>query len=347
MDTKKVQFSFFIGLLLLVIVLTGKLFLPFLAPVALAFMVALIFRPVHRWFHRLFGQRRAVASLVTIVFIVIVVFLPLTFLVERLASESYNLYFDIREQGLGDLDRLTYYFIYPIQQVFPGFNPDIAGYVQSLVGAFADNIGTLFSQTASFVIQFLLGVISLFYILKDGPRFRKMLVELSPLADRYDVEIIGKLEDAVVSVVRGSLLTALVQGCFVALGFTIFGIGHPVLWGSVAAVAALLPGLGTSLVMIPAVLFLFVTGATGPAIGLAIWGVIAVGLIDNILLPFFVGKASKIHPLFILFAVLGGMFLFGFSGIFLGPIIVSLLFALLDIYRLIILDDKDKKLTTV
>jgi predicted PurR-regulated permease PerM len=332
---------------LLVVVLTGKLFLPFLAPVALAFMVALIFRPIHRWFNALFGQRRAIASIVTILCVVIIVFLPLTFLVERLASESYNFYFDIRERGLGDLDRLTYYFIHPIQQFFPGFDPDIAGYVQSLIGAFADNLGTLFSQTASIVIQFLLGIISLFYILKDGHKFRRMLVELSPLSDRYDVEIISKLESAVVSVVRGSLLTALVQGCFVAIGFSIFGIGHPVLWGSFAAIAALLPGLGTSLVMIPAVLYLFVMGSSGAAIGLTIWSVIAVGLIDNILLPFFVGKASKIHPLFVLFAVLGGIFLFGFSGIFLGPLIVALLFALLDIYRLIILDDKNKKITTV
>jgi len=347
MDTKKVQFSFFISLFLLVLVLTGRLFLPFLASIAIAFMVAVTFRPVYRWFLKLFGKQRGFASMVTIFFICIVVFLPLTFLVERLASESYNLYFDIRERGLGDLDRLTYYFIHPVQQFFPSFDPDIAGYVQSLIATLVDNLGTIFSQTASFVAQFILGIISLFYILKDGHTFRKILVRLSPLSDRYDIEIISKLESAVTSVVRGSLLTALVQGCFAAVGFYLFGIGHVILWGSVVAVAALLPGLGTGLVIIPAVLYLLTIGLTGQAIGLAIWGIIAVGLVDNILMPLFVGKRSKIHPLFILFSVIGGMLLFGVSGIFLGPLIIALFFALLDIYQLLILDDQHKRLTSI
>lgn len=347
MDTKKVQFSFFIGLLLLVVVLTGKLFLPFLAPIALAFMVAVTFRPVYRWFLKLFKNRRGLTSAVTILFILIVVFLPLTFLVEKLATESYNLYFDIRERGLGDLDRLTYYLIHPVQQFFPDFNPDIAGYVQSFAGTIADNLGAIFSQTASFIAQFLLGIVSLFYIFKDGHKFRKTLIQLSPLSDRYDIEIISKLESAVTSVVRGSLFTGLIQGCFAAIGFTLFGINHVVLWGSVVAVTALLPGLGTGSVMIPAVLYLFTIGATGQAIGLALWSTVAVGLVDNVLMPFLVGKSAKIHPLFILFAVIGGMLSFGLAGIFLGPLIVALFFALLDIYRLLILDDQHKKVTSI
>ncbi|MFA6095324.1 MAG: AI-2E family transporter [Candidatus Paceibacterota bacterium] len=347
MDTKKVQFYFFIGLLVAALVVSIFIFLPFLAPIALAFMFAVTFRPVNRWFLKLTRDRRALASALTIIFILVVVVTPLTFLVERLVTESYTFYFDIRERGIGDLDRLTYYFIHPVQKFFPAFDPDIAGYVESITEALVSNLGSIFSSTASIIAGMFLGVISLFYIFKDGNRFRKALIELSPLSDRYDSQIIDRLEAAVNSVVKGSLLTALVQGFFVALGFTLFGIEHIVLWGSVAAVAALLPAIGTGLVMIPAVLFLLVTGSTGAAIGLAIWGIVAVGLVDNFLLPFFIGKSFKIHPVFVLFSVLGGILFFGPVGLFLGPLVVALLFALLDIYRLLILDDQKKEVTSI
>lgn len=347
MDTKKVQFSFFIGLLIGALVLSIAIFLPFLAPIALAFMFAVTFRPVHRWFLSVFKNKRTLASILTIIFILVVVVTPLTFLTERLISESYNFYFDIREKGLGDLDRITYYFIHPVQKIFPGFDPDILGYVQSLTEAFVGNLGSIFSSTASLVAGLFLGIISLFYIFKDGHRFRKTIIELSPLSDRYDIQIIDRLEIAVNSVVRGSLLTALVQGLFVAIGFALFGIPHVVLWGSVAVVAALLPAIGTGLVMLPAVLFLFATGSASAAIGLAIWGVVAVGLVDNLLLPFFIGKTFKIHSLFVLFSVIGGILFFGPVGLFLGPLVIALLFALLDIYRLLILDDQKKKITSV
>lgn len=347
MDTKKVQFYFFIGLLLASLVLSFAIFLPFLAPIALAFMFAIAFRPMHRFFVSLFNRRRTLASFLTIICILAVVVTPLSFLVERLVTESYTFYFDIRERGIGDLDRLTYFIIHPVQKWFPGFDPDIAGYVRSVSEAVVGNLGSVFSSTASIIASLFLWLISLFYILKDGHIFRKTLVELSPLSDRYDSQIIDRLEVAVNSVVRGSLLTALVQGFFVAVGFAIFGIEHIVLWGSIAAIAALLPAIGTGLVVIPAILYLLSLGSTGSAIGLAIWGFVAVGLVDNVLLPFFIGKNFKIHPIFVLFSVLGGILFFGPVGVFLGPLVIALLFALLDIYRLLILDDKHKKLTTI
>src|SRR5690606_23930017 len=102
--------------------------------------------------------------------------------------------------------------------------------------------------------------IALFYILRDGHRFRKSIVELSPLADKYDAQIIDRLERAVNSVVRGSFLIALVQGTLVGLGFFIFGVPNAFLWGTVAAFAAFLPGLGTGLVVVPGLIYLVVTG---------------------------------------------------------------------------------------
>jgi predicted PurR-regulated permease PerM len=129
------------------------------------------------------------------------------------------------------------------------------------------------------------------------------------------------------------LLIALTQGFVSGIGFAIFGVPSATLWGSMAAVGSLVPGVGTAIVIAPMVMYLLVTGSTVAAIGLAIWGIIAVGMVDNFLGPILVGRGVRIHALFILFAVIGGVQYFGPLGFILGPLVLSLLYALLDIHR--------------
>jgi len=347
MDTKKLQMSFFIGLLIAIFILAGALFLPFLAPIALAFMFAVVVRPVHLRVMKGTGGRRTLSAFLTILFVLVVILIPISFLVQRLTVESYALYSQVSDQGLGQFDETVQSILAPITNIFPSFNPDVKGAVEYVSASFVNNLGKIFSGTASIVLGLFLFVISFFYILRDGPKFKRALIELSPLADAYDTQIIERLERAVNSVVRGSFIISLVQGTLAGLGFLIFGVPNAVLWGTVAAVGALLPGLGTGLVIVPAIVYLLATGSIGSAIGLGIWGVIIVGLVDNLLLPLVVGRGFTVHPVFVLFSIIGGILFFGPVGIFLGPLIIALLFALLEIYKLIILDDQHKKTTSI
>ena len=131
-------------------------------------------------------------------------------------------------------------------------------------------------------------------------------------------------------------MIGLIQGMLTGVGFWMFGVSNPVIWGTVAAVASLVPALGTSLVNIPAIIFLFLSGNISQAIGLLIWVVLAVGLIDNILGPYFINRGVKIHPFLILISVLGGISFFGPVGFIAGPVVLGLLFALLELYPVII-----------
>src|SRR6185369_1295230 len=110
-------------------------------------------------------------------------------------------------------------------------------------------------------------------------------------------------------------------------------VPHPALWGSFAVIAALIPGIGTSLIIVPGVLYLFFTSTNLYALGLFIWGVLAVGLIDNYLGPILVHRGVNIHPFLILLSVMGGLIFFGPIGFIAGPLVVALLFALLEIYK--------------
>ena len=173
---------------------------------------------------------------------------------------------------------------------------------------------------------------AIFYAFRDGERFTRWLVHVSPLSDTEDEVILSRLALAVRSVVVGVLLVSIIQGVVAAVGFSLFGIERAVLWASIAAIAALLPGIGTSVIMIPAVTYLFVTGDVANGIGLTIWALFAVVIIDNIISPYLMSRGNKLHPFIILLSVLGGISIFGPIGFVIGPVIISLFMVLLEIY---------------
>lgn len=347
MDTKKLQLNFFIGLLLAVFALALALFYPFIAPIALAFMAAVVIRPVHKWVLKEVKGRKTLGAILTVIIAMIVLLVPAAVLIQQVTSEAINFYQDVRDGELGTFGTVTESVVGPIEAFFPGFDIDVAGAVRALADKVVSNASAIFSSTASIALGLFIAVVSLFYMLRDGHYFRKAIVELSPLTDSYDNVIIRKIEEAVGSVVRGSLFVALGQGVVATVGFFIFGVPHAILWGAVTAIAALLPGIGTAITIVPIALYLVASGSTGAAIGLCVWGAIAVGVVDNIVMPIVVGKGFKVHPLLVLVSVLGGLSLFGPIGIFLGPLVIALLAALVEIYKIIILDDQGKVKTQV
>jgi predicted PurR-regulated permease PerM len=157
---------------------------------------------------------------------------------------------------------------------------------------------------------------------------------LSPLANEYDERILRRLEDAISSVVKGKLLIVLIQGILASVGFWLFGIPHPVLFGALTSLAALIPFVGVAVVFVPAVLYLFFAGSVGAAAGLLVAGII-IGSVDNVLGPILFERGLQLHPLLILLSVLGGLAFFGPIGFLAGPVALSLLVALLDIYPLL------------
>jgi len=195
------------------------------------------------------------------------------------------------------------------------------------------NIASILTTTVSALFEFILMLLIIFYCLKDGEQWKKAIILLSPLGDKDDEKIITRLAQAINGVIKGSLFIAVIQGTLLGFGLWIFGIPNAALWGVVAAMTSLIPTLGTSLVSIPAIIFLFIAGHTASAIGLLIWAIVMVGMIDNFLGPIIVSKKINIPSLFILFSVLGGISLLGPVGILVGPLTISLLYTLISIYR--------------
>lgn len=331
---------FLLALLFGAFVLAFYIFKPFLIPLAMAAIFAVVLRPVYRRILKVTRGRSALAAIGSILFFIICIVVPVSLVLTQVVAEAYGMY-DYFASGEGVIALYTFagYVSALVSDWFPGmaFNFDVIAtnvdtYVRQGLEFLISRLGGVLTGVSTFVLSLFFFFIALYYLLKDGTALKAKLMELSPLRDTDEERVFGRLAMAVNSVVKGNLLIALIQGVIATIGFTLFGLPNPVLWGTVTAVSALIPAVGTSLVLVPAIIYLFATGMTGQAIGLAVWAVLAVGLIDNMLGPKLVGRGARLHPLLILLSVLGGLAVFGAAGIFLGPLSVALLLALLTIH---------------
>lgn len=278
-------------------------------------------------------KRESLAAFATIILAIILIIIPITLLGIQIFKESSQLYHSLANEGgfevsMRDiLDRARATF-----PILADFELDFGRYAKQGLEAMIQNLGAVFSSFARILLNAFVFLTALYFLLKDGSKLKNYFVALSPLADTDDELIASRLKSGVLAVIKGNLTIGLIQGALTGIGFAIFGVPNAALWGSLAVITALIPGIGTALVIAPAIIFLFLTGNNVGGIGLLIWGVIAVGLVDNFLSPKLVGRGMRLHPLAAFIAVLGGLAFFGPLGFLLGPLTISLCLALIDIY---------------
>lgn len=335
------QIYFFVGLLLTATVLVASLFLPFLEVIVLSSIFGVVLTPLHRKIANFLGGRNGISAFIVVILFAVVIITPTIFLTMKVFEESKGIYSQLtNESEIDYIQKVTNVIEKPIQKVNPDFSVNISQYASASADWITGHLSTILSSVIGIFTGIILIFISLYFFLKDGEKFKNILIDLSPLKDKYDEEIFVRIKQTIHATVRGVLLVAVVQGILSGIGLWVFGIPNPTLWGSISAVASLVPGLGTAVVFIPAVAYMYIAGNVPFAIGLLLWGALIVGLVDNFLGPYLYSKGGDVHQLIMLFAVLGGLSAFGPIGFIFGPLIISLFFALIDIYQNIILDSK-------
>jgi predicted PurR-regulated permease PerM len=176
-------------------------------------------------------------------------------------------------------------------------------------------------------------IFTLFFLFREGRTLMRRLAAIMPLTPPQVDKLFIGIENTIIGTVYGGLVVAAVQGALVGLALWLFHIPSPVLWGVAAAFFALLPVVGTAAVWLPAALYLLASGHWVQAVLLAIWGALFVGSIDNVLRPYLISGRVEMHTLLIFFSVLGGVSVFGFLGLFIGPVIVAITTTLLSMLR--------------
>jgi len=331
MQTTEKYFLFV--LLLITVIFTILIFFPFLAMLVLAVAFAVVLDPVYLWIKKHLARNISwLASIITVMAFLICLCVPLFFVGKAVFVQTQDLYLSVISKG--DSNHFITSIETSINQLLPaGFDFNIHAKITQLISTFSNNLAKFFSSTINSILMFVLMIFTLFYLFKDGEKWEKGFVNIFPLADNNVTEILTNLKKSINRIFKGSFIIAIAQGVLAWIGFTIFGLPNAIIWAIVASIASFIPTIGTSVVAVPAILFLFFTGMHLQALGLLIWSIILVGTIDNILSPYIISKDTEIPSLFILFAILGGVSLLGPLGILIGPLVLSLLYSLVSIYK--------------
>jgi len=333
---------FFGVALVIMFVLSVMILSPFLITLSLAVVISILLHPLHKRISKFFWKSNSVGAIVTIILFYAIILVPVSLISFQIFLEAqgvYSSYASTNTIGVSSISSIDDSLNYNLRKIVPeSIMPNVDIRLEKYIGGstswIASNLGNFFSGTFDVFLKILIITISMFFLLKDGEKFQKDIKDLIPVSsDAYDY-LAKTIKSSIHFVVFGSLIIAAVQGVVSAIGFLIFDIPNATLWGTVAALASFIPGFGTGAVFIPIIIYAFLYGSMYQAIGILLWAMIFVNAIDNLLRPVVLQKSINIHPLFVLFSVLGGISFIGPAGLILGPLVLSLLFAMVKVYKM-------------
>jgi len=333
MAYKRLQVISFFLVLLVVFIVVLFIVRPFAELLAFGVILAILLQPIYTRFLKALKSDN-LAALFTVLLVIVIVLIPIVFFGQIVVNDAIGLYARFKA---GDFilrqDQLVTSLPATLRGLIENLSRSLNDFISNLTSHTFQSLSGLVSNVAVIIVSLISFLLTVFYLLRDGSKIKEFFQDLSPIAARQENELIEKVVVAVNGVVKGSFLTALIHGIFATIGFFIFGVPEPLVWGSFTVIAALVPVVGVWISLVPAVLYLLVTGHVGAGIGMAIWAVVAVLFTDNVLAPQIVGRRARLHPLLVLLGVLGGLSLFGPLGFLLGPIVMAIFVTLVDIYR--------------
>lgn len=334
---------FLIALVLISLVACYFVFKPFLIEIIVAaIMVTIFYRPYLALTNFLKG-RKNISALLMCLFLVAIVILPTVKGIIYASDKSVIAYNEtvqyFSKNNVGELLKS------PIAQRLNLNNIDIVNFTD---GAFKDIILNVFEKssnwlisgatstlihTTNFIISLFIIILTMFFFFVDGEKMLKSIMRLSPLQDHYDREIFKKFKEVSYTTMISTFVVAVAQGVVGAIGFAIVGF-PPFLAGVLVALLSLLPYIGSMIFYVPVALYYLLMGDVWQGIFILCWGFFIIGTIDNVIRAWMLKGKAQINPIFVVFSVLGGIVLFGFWGVVIGPLIVAVTATILHIYDL-------------
>lgn len=327
---------FFLLVTALVLFLFWQILEPFILVIIVATVVTVILAPIDKRLKKLLKRPRLSAAILSVAtfFLIFVPILTVLFLMVtqasdliRTATNDTSWLNELKATATPIIEALPA----PVQEEIVAI--DLAAIGKSVASWAFQNVGNVFSSSTQLVLNTFIFFLCLYYLLVNREHLYNETLALSPLENETDKMLLKRIVNTIRGVVFGVLLVAIIQGVVAGIGMTIFGVPGSLIWGALTAVAGLVPMLGTAIVLVPAVLYLFFTGSTGAAIGLLIWALVFVAMIDNLVGPYLIGGRAHLHSFLVLISVLGGLAAFGSVGAIAGPTILAALLGLIELYK--------------
>lgn len=331
----------FLWLLIGTTIAFGLIVWPYFGAVLWGVVAAIVFAPLNRRLLGATGRRPNLAALTTLLVVVLLVILPLMLVASSLVLEANSLYATVQSGELAA-------YLRNVGSLLPDWATELLdrfdlgsfdalrerlsrvfGQFLQLVASRAVTVG---QSTFGFVIGLGVMLYLMFFLLRDGSSLTRRIREAVPLRPSQRDELIEKFVIVVRATVKGTILVAALQGMMGGLIFWFLGINAPVLWAVVMALFSLLPAVGAGIVWLPVALYLFVSGAIWQGVVLILFGVLVIGLVDNLLRPILVGQATRIPDYVILISTLGGISIAGLNGFVIGPMVAAMFITVWDIF---------------
>jgi predicted PurR-regulated permease PerM len=346
MDRERIVQLFFFGFLAVMAYELYELLLPFLTPLAWGMLLAFMAHPALIEVEK-YVKRRSLSTAIISIVVALVVIMPAIWASGRLVVEAQSLYTQASEQvSNGGVTKLHDWAVktdlgawankkmsergYKLDEEMPKLTLQAAQITSNYVAANATHAA---KNILGFIVDFGIALLAFFYLLRDGDYYYKTLRDLTPLHDDDKKAIFDTLRTTLSSVMRGLMLTAVLQGVSIGIGMLIFGVPYWLFLAIASAAAGLMPIGGTALVWIPAMIYLGFAVSWSAAIGLLIWCSVALAVIDNFIKPLAMKHGTGLPTIALFLGILGGLEAYGPLGLFLGPAIMSVFAALLRVYR--------------
>ncbi len=343
MNTKRATIIFLSALLLIVLVLAFVITRSFLKPIAFAIILAVVFYPLHERILRGNHGRSGSSALMSTLLLILLFAVPGFIIAVLAANEALTAahYLGRRSVEEGGFPSLVMTLAKgPLSYISRWI--DISKYdLQAMISANAQKVSVwlvgfganVLSGIARFVIDSLITFVVVFFLFRDGAQWAYRAGTLLPLSREQVARLYRNISDTIIANVYGILTVGVAQGVLVGVALRIIGMQSALLLGLATGFASIIPVVGSALVWAPVTIYLLATGSVGKGLFFLIYCVVIVSSVDNIIRPWVVGGRVELHPLVLLFFIFGGVEAFGFLGLFLGPVVASVLVAVFDILR--------------
>ena len=333
--------------LAVILLLAFWVFQPFVLVFAVAASVALLLAPVQKRFAAVLGGRPSLAAALLVFVVTVAILVPVLTSLFLLARQAALFLEWIRVQPVMGPEEMQRFWE-QLPQRYPGLRawvawlqaqvtPVLSGGIDQLAGRANGLLQNVLGRATHAALDLGLFLLMLFFLLRDGGRLKAEIHPVSPFSEEQERQIFDHLERTIKGALQAVVVVPVVQGILAGIGFAIFGVPSPFVWGTAVILAATVPLVGSPLGWMPACVYLLLQGHSGPAVGLLVYGIVVVSGSDNVIKPMLLSGSARIHPLLGFLSIIGGVLAFGVFGFLIGPVVLSLVLSALRIYRLDVL----------
>ena len=326
---------------------------PFLMAIAWAAVTAIVISPLNERITSLV-RSRSLAAAISCILVVLIVVLPMVAVTVTVTRSSITFLRQRNIESIDDVQSIGLWLSHEVDAVtvwiqsHTGFDAsaikdvNVTEVAPRVVGYLTTQTQNLIGGVAGFLFNLTIVLFTLFFFLRDRDVVLSSVRTALPLSDAAATAVFRRVEAVIRASILGTGAVSLAQGILAFIAFWALGTGAPAVLGVMTAFMSFIPFVGAAGVWVPVAIYLAATGSPGKALFLALYGTFVISLADNFIRPVVIGDATRLHTLMIFFSILGGLQVFGFLGIFMGPVVLAVALAIFEIFRRELLESTGK-----